>query len=222
LTTGSENVIIGNSAGAVNTTGIQNVYLGNSAGWSNTGSGNVIIGYKVGYGKYANASNRLMIDNNSYVSYDPLIYGEFDNRRVSINSLNPAGYTFFVGGTAGGTSAWQNYSDQRLKKNIITITGALERVMKLRGVNFEWNATDAPEKGVRMGFIAQEAEKVIPEVVNTEGKFYSMQYAPVTALLVEAMKEQQKIIEGQNAEIEALKARLQKIEDLLNKKCFRI
>ena len=68
-----------------------------------------------------------------------------------------------------------------------------------------------------MGFIAQEAEKVIPEVVNSSNDSYTMQYGPVSALLVEAVKEQQKIIESQKSEIQMLIERVRKIEDMLAK-----
>ncbi|MCB9248226.1 MAG: hypothetical protein H6613_06630 [Ignavibacteriales bacterium] len=52
-----------------------------------------------------------------------------------------------------------------------------------------------------MGFIAQEADKVIPEVVDDSGEYFTMQYAPITALLVEAVKEQNKEFRTMNAEL---------------------
>ena len=55
-----------------------------------------------------------------------------------------------------------------------------------------------------MGFIAQEAAGIIPEVVSHDGGHYAMQYGPVTALLVEALKEQQETIQRLEARIEAL------------------
>ena len=71
-----------------------------------------------------------------------------------------------------------------------------------------------------MGFIAQEVEPVIPEVVSNDGAQYSMQYAPITALLVEAIKEQQKEIEElklKNKEIDALKAEIELLKKLISK-----
>ena len=128
--------------------------------------------------------------------------------RVGINHAAPT-RTLFVNGDAGGTSAWFNDSDERLKKNIETIEYPIEKLLALRGVNFEWKDTTHHDTGLQMGFIAQEAEKVIPEVVDapkTDSTFYSMQYAPITALLVEAVKKQQAIIESQKQEIETIKA----------------
>jgi hypothetical protein len=101
--------------------------------------------------------------------------------------------------------------------NIKTIPDALQKVLELRGVNFEWISQSHPEKGVRMGFIAQEVEKVIPEVIDNNNDNYTMQYGPVSALLVEAIKDQQEIIKKQDAEIQSLKSRLEKIEALLAK-----
>jgi hypothetical protein len=103
----------------------------------------------------------------------------------------------------------------RLKTNIVTIPNALSKVLNLRGVNFVWK--DSTMKRTQMGFIAQEAEKVIPEVVNysKEDDKYTMQYAPVTALLVEAMKEQQKTIDQLKKDNEELRKQVQEILDLL-------
>jgi len=87
--------------------------------------------------------------------------------------------------------------------------------MSLSGVNFEWK--DTSMKGKQIGFIAQEVEKVVPEVVtySKETDLYTLQYAPVTALLVEAMKEQQKTIEQLKAENEALKKQMEEIKKLV-------
>jgi cell division protein FtsL len=60
--------------------------------------------------------------------------------------------------------------------------------------------------GLQMGFIGQEAVNIVPEVVSVSNDHYSMQYAPVTALLVEAIKDQQKQIEDQRKEIDDLKS----------------
>jgi len=220
LTTGHENVMIGSNAGAVNSTGIGNVFVGTSAGWSNTGSYNVILGYKVGYGAFSTVSNRLIIDGGAVTT--PLIWGEFDNRKVAINSTSPGSYTFYVNGTAYATS-WSTPSDRRLKKDIVPIPDALSRVMQLQGVNFHWK-DKAQGDALQMGFIAQDAEKIIPEVVtySKDNDSYSLQYAPVTALLVEAIKQQQAIIkkqtestQAQQSQIDDLKVQVAKLNELV-------
>jgi hypothetical protein len=201
---GTRNIMIGTNSGLTNSTGSSNVFLGDAAGYMSTGSGNIFIGNNAGFNE--TNSNTLIIDNSSTMT--PMIWGEMDNNRVVINgrsSDNPSGYTFYVNGSAGGVFGWNNLSDARLKKNIVTIADPLEKVMKLRGVNFEWKDEDALEKGTRFGFLAQEAEEIIPEVVNNTGEYWSMQYGPISALLVEAMKEQQKQIETLKTGIDELK-----------------
>lgn len=217
---GSNNIFIGSYSGSDLVSGTNNVFLGNYSGSNKTsGSGNIFIGNNAG--SNTTGSDLLFIENSSSAS--PLIWGDFYNNRVVINgnsSSNINNRTFFVNGSAGGTGAWWNDSDERLKKNIVEIPNALDKVLKLRGVNFEWKDPNNAEKGIRMGFIAQEAELVIPEVVSKEGEYYSMQYAPINALLVEAIKEQQKKIdqlEEKVKEIDALKVELEVLKALLKK-----
>jgi len=81
----------------------------------------------------------------------------------------------------------------------------LEKVKKMRGVNYRWIDKDKFSEGLQMGFIAQEANKVIPEVVDDSGEYFSMQYAPITALLVEAVKEQETRIINLEKENEKIK-----------------
>ncbi|NMB70532.1 MAG: hypothetical protein GYA22_00075, partial [Bacteroidales bacterium] len=178
--------------------------LGDKAGYSvQDGNGNVFIGYEAGMNE--TASGKLYIANNAS---RPLIYGQFSSdTMVVINGTyaqNTSKYTFYVNGTAGGKDSWNSLSDYRLKKDIRTITGALNKVKRLRGVTFQWK-DEAPDVQPHIGFIAQEMAEVVPEVVHTEGGIYSVQYAPVTAVLVEAIKEQQHMIEQLQEEIRLLK-----------------
>jgi hypothetical protein len=83
-------------------------------------------------------------------------------------------------------------SDIRLKENIHTIENALDKVSALRGVSFDFKET----KQKQIGVIAQEVEKIIPEVVgeNPDG-YKGVQYENIVGLLIEAIKEQQKQID---------------------------
>ena len=128
---------------------------------------------------------------------------------------NPEKMTLYVNGPSGGTLSWNTVSDARLKTDIVPIPEALEKVLGLQGVLFSWKETEMQGIGRQMGFVAQQAESVIPEVVSYKGDRYSMQYAPITALLVEAIKEQQQIIEQKEVEMDALKARLDRLEKLI-------
>ena len=204
-TEGEYNTFLGLQSGYSNTLGNSNVFLGYKSGLNNvTGDKNVFLGYEAGYNE--TGSNKLYIDNSNTTS--PLIYGEFNNDRIVINgnsSHNSNNRTLFVNGSIGATSAFNNDSDRRLKKDIQTIPNALDKVLSMRGVTYKWK--DGREEGDRMGFIAQEVEAILPEVVDNKNDHYTMQYAPITAVLIEAVKEQQ-------TEIEELKIKLQEIEQL--------
>ena len=98
-------------------------------------------------------------------------------------------------------------SDVRLKTDIVPVSNALSSVMGLRGVSYRW--IESSEQSQHLGFIAQEVEKVLPELVfiNPVDGYKGINYSEMTAVLVEAIKEQQAVIERQQAEIEALKAK---------------
>ena len=105
--------------------------------------------------------------------------------------------------TVNGTVT--QYSDSRLKDNIITIDGALDKVNQLRGVYY--NRTDINTSERQIGLVAQEVESIVPEVVHTandELNTKSISYAQLNALLVEAIKEQQTIIDDLKSRIETL------------------
>ena len=83
-------------------------------------------------------------------------------------------------------------SDARWKKNIQPVKNALDKVTKLRGVTFEWREDENQNfsNEAQIGFIAQEVENVLPEIVMTRDDSYkSVAYANLTAVLVEAIKE---------------------------------
>jgi Chaperone of endosialidase len=65
-----------------------------------------------------------------------------------------------------------NPSDARLKKNIQPLTGAIDQLLQLRGVTYEWKELDNHGKtaGTKRGFIAQEMERVFPDWVQTDDK----------------------------------------------------
>ena len=100
-------------------------------------------------------------------------------------------------------------SDATLKEAIAPIDDALERVMKLTGVSYLFKAEVEPEaaRKRRAGVLAQEVEAVLPEGVRTDGKGQkSVQYSSLIGLLVEAVKEQQGVIEARDAELAELRA----------------
>jgi hypothetical protein len=90
----------------------------------------------------------------------------------------------------GDVTAFQS-SDERLKTNLVKIDSALNKVSQISGYHFEWkDIKDAPHQGKDVGVIAQEIEKVLPEVVHERDTGYkAVNYQKLTALLIEAVKE---------------------------------
>lgn len=95
-------------------------------------------------------------------------------------------------------------SDKRLKTNVEPLKNSLNKVMQLQGVSYNWKA-DPKNKKRMIGFLAQDVEKVIPEVVTEKDNGYKgLKYGHLTAILLEAIKEQQNIISNQKEKINSL------------------
>jgi hypothetical protein len=129
-----------------------------------------------------------------------------ENGNIGMGSLTPSVRLQVAGDIIANSIAGS--SDLRFKTNITPIENPLQKVLQLRGVNFDWNKKAFPERSFSeskaIGFIAQEVEKVLPEVVQTEKTvegYKAVQYDKVVALLVEAIKEQQKQIDGLKLEL---------------------
>ncbi len=98
-------------------------------------------------------------------------------------------------------------SDARYKTHVATLTHALDKVLALRGVTYDWRTEQFPEKrfgkGRQVGFIAQEVEKILPQIVSKDRNGYrAVDYSKVVPVLVEAIKEQQAQIEEQQIQIQ--------------------
>ena len=107
-------------------------------------------------------------------------------------------------GNSSATGTVTASSDIRLKTNIETISDALNKVLDLRGVEFDRPDLDGSPRHI--GVIAQEVENVIPEVVFDGADGYKkVAYGNLTAVLIEAVKEQQKQIDELRNEIKKLK-----------------
>jgi hypothetical protein len=115
-------------------------------------------------------------------------------------------YDFYA---AGAGTHYGQASSIRWKKNIAEIDNALDKVMSIRGVYFDWDEEHGGNHG--MGYIAEEVGQVIPEIVAYEpDKIFAtgVDYGAITPVLVQAIKEQQEQIKLLKAEIEELKKRL--------------
>lgn len=103
-----------------------------------------------------------------------------------------------LGGTLTAQGDVVAYSDERIKKNIMTITSPLAKVQALRGVTYERKDSGKASLGV----IAQEVREVLPELVHiTEDGTMGVAYGNMVGLLIEAIKEQQRQIDELKASI---------------------
>ncbi len=119
-----------------------------------------------------------------------------------------------------------------IKRILNELTGSLNNVLNLKGVSYDWRKDEFPSEnfsdGKQIGLIAQEVEKVLPELVHTnEDGYKSVEYFQLTAVLIEAVKEQQKLIcelQKQNSEALSqnsdLEKRLSDLESLVKTKRF--
>ncbi|MBA7705930.1 hypothetical protein ES703_114772 [subsurface metagenome] len=164
-------------------------------------------------------SNKLYIDNSGALADDALIYGDFELDYLSFDADVNITWDLNVEGNIAAVGTISP-SDVRWKKNVNTYENALDKVMELRGVTFEWKTEldmkrTFPDKP-QIGVIAQEIESVIPEVVKTNDEGYKLvDYSKLTVVLIEAMKEQQRMIEElqkENRELLQLKSEIEELK----------
>ena len=139
-----------------------------------------------------------------------------DNGNVGIGTFTPQG-TLDVNGDIYHKGSFL-YSDKRWKENIKDIENPLEKVILLQGVTYNFKQKEFSEMNfddrTQLGFVAQDIEKIVPEVVITGDNGYKyIDYGKLSALLSEAIKEQQKIIEEQNLRISEIEKRMEELEN---------
>ena len=119
-------------------------------------------------------------------------YYDQNNTCLGLNgSTTNSSYGAYVSGSMYVTGSYGS-SDIRFKENIETIDNGLDKVMKMRGVYFDWNDEHKEEKGDsrQVGVIAQEIRTVLPEVVmHQDNDEYAVDYSKITAVLIESIKE---------------------------------
>jgi len=111
-------------------------------------------------------------------------------------------------------------SDIRFKTNITKLSNSLEKLLQIRGVSYNWRVDEFPERAfnerTEIGVIAQEVEKVFPELVSTDANGYkSVQYSHMVPVLLEAIKEQQQMIQLLTSTVEGLQSDYASIKELL-------
>ena len=122
-------------------------------------------------------------------------------KRVVVSGSSPSFHHVSASGdvvAAGDVVAYYT-SDIRLKDNVEVIKGSLDKIDGIRGVEFDWNE-EAPgwarERGHDIGVIAQEVQKVVPEiVVERKNGYLGVDYKRLVPLLIESVKELKQEVE---------------------------
>jgi hypothetical protein len=189
---GSGNVGIGNTA---STASVKLEVTGNTLLKNSNGVGDLYLG------NYATANHFRFHTNNANTYFD-MNCGDIYWRQGTSTR-----YQFFpstANMTVQGTIT-QN-SDVRIKENVVEISDCISKVQAMRGVYY--NRTDFNTEVTKVGVIAQEVEAVLPELVldSPETGLKSVAYSELTSVLINAIKEQQEIIED-------LKTRITKLEN---------
>ena len=132
------------------------------------------------------------------MSFDDWLY-MYDSNDGGLTNIK-----FNVDSEAVYAKAFYYSSDKNLKYNIEPLNGSLSKILELEPVAFNWKDDDK----ISIGLIAQDVEKIFPEVVSGEEGSKVVNYGILVAPLIEAVKEQQKEIDELKAEIEALKLKI--------------
>ena len=224
-TTGNENVGIGPHSLPTNITGSRNIGIGSHA--------DVLS---------SDLENATAIGANAKVGVkNGIVLGDSNSALVGIGTgyptarLDVRGSFKLVDGTEGagkvlvsdqnGNASWTNLpeatiasnftkSDSTLKTNIKPTTYGLAALMQLRPVNFTWKENGSND----IGFIAQEMKLVVPELVHGNQGSYSISYGQLSAVITQAVQEQQKVIEAQQVAINALMQKVEQLSLQLNQK----
>src|SRR6266542_3359060 len=205
-TTGGANTATGVTALEFNTIGGSNTAIGIEALQSTTGSGNIGVGITAGV-NLTTGSNNICIGNSG-------VAGE--SGTIRIGTAQTATFVAGVNGvTTGGTGTpvlidasgqlGTISSSARFKDEIRDMGEATEALLKLRPVRFRYKAQ--PEGRTQFGLIAEEVEKVMPELVvcSSSGEVETVLYHEMTAMLLNELQKQQREVQKQQREIEELK-----------------
>jgi hypothetical protein len=223
-TTGYRNTAIGDSALDRNVTGHGNTAVGYQALYHNTGSNNVGLGSNAGY-KLTDGDGNICIGSNLFG-----VAGESNTTRISnIYFSLASGRPIYINSDGKlGTLV----SSRRFKEEIKPMDKASEAILALKPVTFRYKKEIEPNGAIMFGLIAEEVEKVDPELVtrNDKGEAETVRYEAVNAMLLnEFLKEHRKVeeqssrmerrdrtIAEQDAEIRGLTSQLQKVSEQLD------
>ena len=200
-TTGESNTFIGAETGVLNTTGCCNVFIGGSAGQTNaSGESNTLIGFAssvgsnnlsyataLGAGSVAPVSNSITLGRPS--GQDTV----FVKGSLVLNSLSVGGITALCRNAFELVSTCS--SSIRYKSNISGYRPGLDLIRKLRPISFTWIDGGMSD----LGLVAEEVSEIEPllTTANAEGEVEGVKYDRVAVVLINAIKDQQALIEAQ-------------------------
>ncbi|UYZ59483.1 tail fiber domain-containing protein [Hymenobacter latericus] len=210
-TSSNDNTYLGAASG-IESTGEHNTFVGAASGASNTsGSKNIALGFWAGPSE-GNLQNAGAIGFRAKVSQsNSLVLGGTGPHAVRVGIGTPAPQaTLHVIGDVLASGAITQLSDAQFKTDVQPLQNALGKVLALQGVRFRWRAKEFPAQRFatdpQVGLVAQEVAEHYPELVCTDARGHqSLDYGRLTAVLVEAMKEQQAQIEALGQQLQALK-----------------
>ena len=201
--TGNENIALGWYSLQQNTSGSGNTALGtNSLKKNTTGNYNTALGYQAD-------TNLSDLSNATAIGY---------NAKANASNSIVLGNSSVT--TIGGQVTWTTNSDIRIKKNIRDTRYGLSTVMQLRPVEYTLISSDLKQ----VGFIAQEVNKLVPEVITgiegdlEKGEILGITYANLVAVLTKAIQEQQKQIDGLNKQVEVQSKKIDYLTTLMDAK----
>ena len=161
---------------------------------------------------------RVYGDGNSYIT-NTLSVGTTSSSSAALTVDGVIQSTDLLGGpvnltTDANGNIIREPSDVRLKENVVTIEDALASVLQLRGVRYEWKDKERFGSEAEIGFIAQEVDMVLPEIVRKGGDYWSINTRNILAVVVEGMKEMWAILQGTQADIDTLRLQVEELEYL--------
>jgi hypothetical protein len=172
-------------------------------------------------GVYGNSDtgNGLKGVTGSTLSTKAGVFAENNSSGYGLYATSSSGTAVFIQGSGQYTGTWTLSSDERLKQNITPLgADALDRLLRLRGVNFEWKepSKHGNNTGTQHGFIAQEYEKVFPEWVKTDNEgFKSIDTSSgLAAYEVEGIRELKAENDALKAQVKDQGERLERLENM--------
>ena len=214
-TTGNNNAASGTNALLANSTGSNNTATGTDALYSNSaGSGNIAVGYESGYNLTGN--NNIDIGNIG-------VAGENGVIRIGARTTQTQAYIGGIWGSRVTGSLAAVYvtpygqlgvqlSSERYKTDVATMGSSTDKLDQLRPVTFRLK--DEPQGEVRYGLIAEEVDKVYPELVirGDNGSIEGVRYEELAPMLLNEVQQQQHALAAQQQRIEAQARQLETMQ----------